>query len=398
MFGSRPKAWRGPQGQQTLFCRSDMGGVLRTREDELLKRTRNAEIKSWERDDLAVMAKQLVAEAMIPIPVFDWEKVKWTEGEMRIDVRHRPEFFGGFGDGHTDGEWMKATVPLEGQSEILEWHGSSFTTNPPIAILSSRTITMAIEDTRSKLTVAKAQEEYEKWKQQVARGTEVLRSDQEGWRSATEERVLEMLIQRAHAQAERIARASELNRLNTGRHTREGGDTNNSQGRNSVGNAEVETPRTESEGENRGGNPMTTSASEIPRHDVFLSFAGEQREDVVKPLRKALENEEVTVWMDHFNIAPGQNWQRKIQEAMEKARYIVIVVSRESLQKEWPRRELDKAVRLGLVEQERVIPVLVGLQPDDTRVQSEWIGSIQGIQWRGEPKETARQIARVVNG
>ena len=394
MFGSEPKSWRGAQGQQTLFCRSDLNGVLRTREEQVLQDARGVAVTSWHQSDLKDLARMLVQRATIEIPVLQWNQVEWSEGEARINVEHRAEYFGFMGDGHVDGEWMKARVPATGDTQVLEWHGSTFTLNPPLGILEQNAVCMVIEDTQGKLTVEHARKQFEDWKNQVKDAVGILQSNYEGWAQNTEQKVLEVLKARAEAQAARQARTSELNKtlggaVQVGQAVKQEKTAVTQSKQKGVessrpGDSEGETEQVETEGQRR------------ERPDIFLSFAGEQRANVARPLRKALKRMGIVVWMDEYDIRPGELWQNKIQEAMDDARYIVAVVSREWLDKDWPRREAQKAVRLGRDHQERVIPILVEVDPEDPDLQGDWMGAIQAIQWEGKPTSVAKKIAAVV--
>jgi hypothetical protein len=100
---------------------------------------------------------------------------------------------------------------------------------------------------------------------------------------------------------------------------------------------------------------MADAAS--PSHDVFISYAGPDRE-IADTLGASLEAAEVGVWWD-ARLEAGEPFERQIQRALAEARIVVAVLSPRTLTSEWVRWELSQASRNGL----HIVPLLV----DDAR-------------------------------
>ena len=60
-------------------------------------------------------------------------------------------------------------------------------------------------------------------------------------------------------------------------------------------------------------------------HDVFLSYASEDKERV-RPIVEAIEQEGVTVWWDE-NLPPGTSWRSFLQKTLDESRIVVVVWS-----------------------------------------------------------------------
>jgi len=85
--------------------------------------------------------------------------------------------------------------------------------------------------------------------------------------------------------------------------------------------------------------------------DIFISYAQEDRSRV-SPLIKALADYGWSIWWDR-TIPAGKTWREVIGEALENARSVVVVWSKESVKSRWVQEEAD----WGL-ERKILIPIL----------------------------------------
>lgn len=100
---------------------------------------------------------------------------------------------------------------------------------------------------------------------------------------------------------------------------------------------------------------------------VFISHATAD-DDFVRELRLALESLNVSVWVDSRNLRGGDKLAPAIHEAIAQARHVIVVLSPNTVNSPWVRREIRQALQ---VEQQdeygryRVIPLLLpGITPD----------------------------------
>ena len=96
---------------------------------------------------------------------------------------------------------------------------------------------------------------------------------------------------------------------------------------------------------------MSTS----PAPYFFMSYS---REDTVKQRRvvKELRERGVNIWVDIENLTPGTpTWEREIEKAIRGATGIIVLLSPESNNSEWVRRELS----FGEQHRKRIFPVLI---------------------------------------
>ena len=111
----------------------------------------------------------------------------------------------------------------------------------------------------------------------------------------------------------------------------------------------------------QGGTPFGAEAGgESHREfDVFISYASEDREDVVRPLANALEVSGLRVWYDEFELKIGDNLRRKIDGGLANSRFGVVVLSPAFFDREWPQYELDGLVvrDLNAEDEQALLPI-----------------------------------------
>lgn len=98
---------------------------------------------------------------------------------------------------------------------------------------------------------------------------------------------------------------------------------------------------------------------------VFISHSSKD-DAFVEELRRALESLGITVWVDSRDMRGGSKLDSEIDEAIESARQFVAVISANTVESPWVKREIRKALEVEgrrKAEGYRVIPLLLGLSP-----------------------------------
>ena len=129
---------------------------------------------------------------------------------------------------------------------------------------------------------------------------------------------------------------------------------------------------------------MTKSDS----YDVFLSYSFKDR-DWVSAFAESLRSAGVKAWFAESDLAPGDRWQDRIQEALRTSRNLVVILSSHSLDSPWTFFELGAAVADG----KRIIPVIT------EEVGPKQIPSVlRQFQFLKEvsPAEAGRRVAQVI--
>ncbi len=99
--------------------------------------------------------------------------------------------------------------------------------------------------------------------------------------------------------------------------------------------------------------------------DVFLSH-NKADQAAVERLAHRLEKSGLKVWLDHWNLLPGDPWQDEIEEALDRSRTVAVFVGPSGIGG-WHNEEMRSALETRVVDRNRrVIPVLLpgAVEPD----------------------------------
>lgn len=131
--------------------------------------------------------------------------------------------------------------------------------------------------------------------------------------------------------------------------------------------------------------------------DVFLSHATEDKADVAVPLRDALTQRGVAVWLDKTEIKIGDSLRRKIDEGIRSSRFGVVVLSPAFFAKGWTNHELDGLVTRTVAGEQTMLPIWHDVTADEVRQYSPSLADKRALS-TGEftTDEIAGQIADAV--
>ncbi|RLJ73668.1 toll/interleukin-1 receptor domain-containing protein [Pedobacter alluvionis] len=97
---------------------------------------------------------------------------------------------------------------------------------------------------------------------------------------------------------------------------------------------------------------------------VFISYSSKDREFVDK-LAFSLVAKRIKIWLDKWEMHPGDSLIDKIQEGLTESGYLLVVLSKHSVESEWCRKELNSGLMREIEEKKaHVIPVVI----DDCKV------------------------------
>ncbi len=95
--------------------------------------------------------------------------------------------------------------------------------------------------------------------------------------------------------------------------------------------------------------------------DVFICHASEDKSDIIKPLVAAFKRESISYWYDKAEIKWGDSIIEKVNDGFRISRYVIVVISKSFLSKNWPKRELNSALNIeASTGKVRVLPLVVG--------------------------------------
>ena len=104
---------------------------------------------------------------------------------------------------------------------------------------------------------------------------------------------------------------------------------------------------------------------------VLISYSERNRETMEK-IRNSLRRESLTVWTNTTDVQTGEDFQSAIDRGIEQTDNLVYLVSPDSVESEYVRKEIEYAVSLH----KRIIPLLVGETAPDSIPKV-----LQGVQY-----------------
>ncbi len=94
----------------------------------------------------------------------------------------------------------------------------------------------------------------------------------------------------------------------------------------------------------------------MAKKDIFISYSSKDK-DKATDLVSALEQFRDGIWIDRFEIDPGESWEEKITEGVENSKCLIILCSENSLNSEWVKNEVTLAQKAE--SNKFLIPVLI---------------------------------------
>lgn len=93
-------------------------------------------------------------------------------------------------------------------------------------------------------------------------------------------------------------------------------------------------------------------------HKIFISYSRKDT-DFVRKLAGDLETAGYDVWWDITDLRGGDEWVTRIAAAIEASNFVIVVLSPNSIQSEWVRKEYTQAIGLH----KRIIPIMFAASP-----------------------------------
>lgn len=133
--------------------------------------------------------------------------------------------------------------------------------------------------------------------------------------------------------------------------------------------------------------------------DVFISHASEDKASVALPLRDALVESGVTVWLDKSEMRLGDSLRRKIDQGIRSSRFGIVVLSESFFTKGWTNHELDGLVTRTVAGEQTLLPIWHDLTAEQVRGYSPSLADKVALHTgRASIEEMAEEIATVVKG
>ncbi len=92
-------------------------------------------------------------------------------------------------------------------------------------------------------------------------------------------------------------------------------------------------------------------------HDVFISHASEDKDEIVRSLANALVSQGLSVWYDEFSLRIGDSLRQTIDRGLATSRVGLVVLSPSFINKGWTNYELDGIVTRAVSGEQILLPI-----------------------------------------
>ena len=101
--------------------------------------------------------------------------------------------------------------------------------------------------------------------------------------------------------------------------------------------------------------------------DVFISYASEDKDEVVDPLVQALKDVGLSVWYDEFELKIGASLRQSIDKGINASRFGIVVLSKAFFDKNkgWTDYELDGLVTKTVNGEQVLLPIWHNITKDE---------------------------------
>src|ERR1043166_6426227 len=126
---------------------------------------------------------------------------------------------------------------------------------------------------------------------------------------------------------------------------------------------------------------------------IFISHASKDA-PVARQLAEQLKAAGHSVWNPEKEVLPGDNWAKKVGQALEDSDLIVVLVTRHAFQSEAVTRDIQYALTAEHIKG-RLIPVFIGA---DTKPPSQmpWIlKKLEPLRVKGRKRNCQKVIEKV---
>lgn len=130
--------------------------------------------------------------------------------------------------------------------------------------------------------------------------------------------------------------------------------------------------------------------------DVFVSHAGEDKDQVARPLAERLAALGLRVWYDEATLTLGDSLARSIDAGLARSRFGVVILSRRFFEKEWPQRELDGLVAREINAVKAILPVWHGINHGEIAARSPTLADRLAVSTDKGLDHVALEIERAV--
>lgn len=132
------------------------------------------------------------------------------------------------------------------------------------------------------------------------------------------------------------------------------------------------------------------SGATVTRRDVFICHASEDKNSVARPLVNELSGAGISVWYDEAEIAWGDSVSKRINEGLAISSFVIVVLTRNFIRKNWTQAELSAALHMEIQSQKtKILPLICGDEKDQRAIFDQYplLKDKHYLLWKNVPSE-----------
>ena len=104
-------------------------------------------------------------------------------------------------------------------------------------------------------------------------------------------------------------------------------------------------------------SPLLLEMEKTTHYDAFISYATEDKEELVRPLAELLQSTGHAIWYDEFQLRVGDSLRRSIDRGLASSKFGIVVLSPSFFAKNWTQYELDGLVAKEMTFGKVILPL-----------------------------------------
>jgi hypothetical protein len=135
----------------------------------------------------------------------------------------------------------------------------------------------------------------------------------------------------------------------------------------------------------------------MKKKDLFISHASEDKDDFVRPLANLLQQYELDVWYDEFELTIGKSLSRSIDKGISNSKFGLIVLSKSFFNKNWTEYELKSLNSFEIENGDVLLPVWKDVTVKEVRKFSPYLADKFALTTKDSMEDIALKIIEVCN-
>ncbi len=136
------------------------------------------------------------------------------------------------------------------------------------------------------------------------------------------------------------------------------------------------------------------------KFDFFISYSSENSYEIIVPLAREMKKAGITYFLDLEQIQCGESLNDKLTFGITKSKYVLAIITENSIKKPWVRVELNAALHRQISSrQTRLLPVISGTTRQVKQILETMplLRDLHYLKWRNNPCEIVHTLLNILN-